>query len=398
MAEVRRGTAPRGPALTREPPRLLEQFRDEIRRLHYSRRTEQAYEYWIRRFVLFHQKQHPRQIDADGVAKFLTHLAVVAGVSARTQNQALHAILFMYKQVLNVELPRIPGITPAKTARSLPVVLSREEVARVLGEMHGVTRLMATLLYGTGLRLLEVCQLRVKDIDLAGNQIIVRGGKGQKDRVTMLPQVIKDDLARHLARVRSQFEADVRHGAGYVAMPDALARKYSGSDRSWRWQWVFPATRQYVDGHSGDRRRHHLHESVLQKSFAAAVRHAGIVKAASCHTLRHSFATHLLEAGYDIRTVQELLGHKDISTTMIYTHVLNRGPAAVRSPADALGVRGGAGLVNRPQDGDGGAAVRGAAGSASASAKGVDRNQSGSDRRTAAGISVTSHAAVRRRW
>ena len=273
---------------------------------------------------------------SEEIAAYLSHLAVDRSVAARTQNQALQAILFLYSVVLGVQLPRIQGIAPAKTQRRLPVVMTRDEVAAVLDSMAGTTRVMAILLYGSGIRVMECCRLRIEDIDLAANSIFVRDGKGQKDRVALLPATVRGDLERQLATVRALFDNDIRQGGGWVELPHALARKYSNAGRSWPWQWVFPATRQYVDRASGQKRRHHLHESVLQRAVADAVRLAGLTKPASSHTFRHSFATHLLEDNYDIRTVQELLGHKDVSTTMIYTHVLNRGPSGVRSPADRL--------------------------------------------------------------
>jgi integron integrase len=270
------------------------------------------------------------------ITAFLSGLAVRSRVSASTQNQALCAILFLYREVLNLDLCQLEGIVRAKISRRLPVVLTRAEVGLVLEQLCGTVRLMATLLYGSGLRLLECARLRIKDVDFGSNQITVRGGKGDKDRVTLLPGTAKDELAGHIERVRKQHQNDVEAGAGWVELPAALARKYPNAGREWAWQWVFPATRIYVEPQTGERRRHHLHESVLQRAVKEAIRRVGIAKPASCHTLRHSFATHLLEAGYDIRTVQELLGHSDVSTTMIYTHVLNRGPSAVRSPADQL--------------------------------------------------------------
>ncbi len=252
------------------------------------------------------------------------------------QNQALSALLFLYRDVLGVELPWLDDVVRAKRPQYLPVVLTRDEIRAVLQHLHGVPRLMALLLYGAGLRLMECCRLRVKDVDFSTNQIVIRNGKGAKDRVTMLPASVKALLTAHIERVRRQHQADLRHGAGWVELPGALARKYPNAGRDWGWQWVFPATRMYVDRQTGRRRRHHLHESVVQRAVKEAVRAAGIAKPATCHTFRHSFATHLLEDSHDIRTVQELLGHQDVSTTMIYTHVLNRGPAGVRSPADRM--------------------------------------------------------------
>ena len=317
-------------------PRFLDRVRDAIRARHYSRRTEDAYVAWIRRYILFHGKRHPLERGAPEVTKFLTALAVDGQVAASTQNQALSALLFLYKDVLEVDLPWLDGVVRAKRPARLPVVLTRDEVRAVLQRIEGVPRLMACLLYGAGLRVLECCRLRVQDVDFATHQIVVRGGKGDKDRVTMLPAMATPGLVRHLEDVRAQHETDLAMGAGWVELPTALLRKYPNAGREWVWQWLFPATRLYRDRLTGQRRRHHLHESVLQRAVKDAVRKAGIAKRGSPHTLRHSFATHLLEDGHDIRTVQELLGHRDVSTTMIYTHVLNRGPAAVRSPADRM--------------------------------------------------------------
>ncbi len=273
---------------------------------------------------------------APEITRFLSSLAVDGKVAASTQNQALSALLFMYREVLELDLPWLDGIVRAKRPQRLPVVLTRDEVRTVLQPLKGVPRLMACLLYGAGLRLLECCELRVQDVDFAANQIVVRSGKGDKDRATMLPAAVKADLARHLGSVQTQHQRDLARGAGWVELPTALNRKYPNAGREWAWQWVFPATRFYVDRGTGQRRRHHLHESVLQRAVKDAVRQAGIPKRAGPHTLRHSFATHLLEDGKDIRTVQELLGHRDVSTTQIYTHVLNRGPAGVRSPLDGM--------------------------------------------------------------
>jgi integron integrase len=290
---------------------------------------------WIRRYILYHGKRHPTEMGAPELTRFLSSLAVDGNVAGATQNQALSALLFLYREVLEQDLPWLDGVVRAKRTARLPVVLSRDEVKAVIRQLQGTPRLMAMLLYGSGLRLLECARLRVKDVDFASNQLVVRGGKGDKDRVTMLPAAVKAELGRHLAGVKAQHESDLRHGAGWVELPWALARKYSNAGREWAWQWTFPATRLYVDPTTGQRRRHHLHESVLQRAVKEAIRRAGIPKRASCHTFRHSFATHLLEDGQDIRTVQELLGHRDVATTMIYTHVLNRGPGGVRSPAIA---------------------------------------------------------------
>ncbi len=276
------------------------------------------------------------EMGAAEVAQFLTSLAVEDKVAASTQNQALSALLFLYREVLGVDLPWLDDVVRAKRPQYLPVVLTRDEVRAVLERLDGVPRLMGILLYGAGLRLLECCRLRVKDVDFAANQLVIGDGKGRKDRVTMLPAAVKAALAAHIERGREQHQTDLRQGAGRVELPGALARKYPNAGREWGWQWVFPATRIYVDRLTSQRRRHHLHESVLQRAVKDAVRAAGIAKPATCHTFRHSFATHLLEESHDIRTVQELLGHRDVSTTMIYTHVLNRGPAGVRSPADRM--------------------------------------------------------------
>src|SRR2546430_139971 len=316
-------------------PRLLDRVRDALRARHSSRRTEKSYVAWIRRYIVFHGKRHPGEMGAVEVTQFLSPWPSRYHVAASTQNQALSALLFLYRQVLQVEMPWLDNVVRAKRSERLPVVLTREEVRAVIRELQGPPRLMAILLYGAGLRLLECARLRVKDVDFAANQIIVRAGKGDRDRVSMLPAAVKTDLARHLEMVRNQHEADLRQDAGWVELPWALARKYPHAGREWPWQWVFPATRFYVDRVTGQRRRHHLHASVLQRAVKDAVRQAGIPKRAGPHTLRHSFATHLLEDGKDIRTVQELLGHRDVSTTMIYTHVLNLRPAAGRSPADA---------------------------------------------------------------
>jgi integron integrase len=317
-------------------PRLLDRVREAIRARHYSRRTEKTYVAWIRRYIFFHGKRHPSELGPAEITEFLTSLATKSKVAASTQNQALSALLFLYREVLAQDLPWIDDIVRAKRPERLPVVLTRDEVRAVLNQLVREPRLMSLLLYGAGLRLLECARLRVKDVDFASNQIVVRDGKGHKDRVTMLPAAVKAHLARHLEVVRRQHQVDLERGAGWVELPDALMRKYPNAGREWPWQWVFPATRSYVDRLTGQRRRHHLHESVLQRAVKDAVRRAGITKPASCHTFRHSFATHLLEDRHDIRTVQELLGHSDVSTTMIYTHVLNQGPNSVRSPLDGM--------------------------------------------------------------
>jgi integron integrase len=321
-----------------QPPRLLDRVRAQIRLRHYSAATEAAYVQWIRRFILFHRKRHPLTMGGREVSAFLTHLATEGRVSASTQNQALNALVFLYERVLRRDVEELGDFVRAHKPRRLPVVLSRAEVRAVLAQLEGPPRLVASLLYGSGLRLLECLELRVKDVDLAQREIRLRQGKGRKDRVTPLPEACASPLDEHLRRVRELFEVDLREGCIGVALPDALARKYPNAGREWGWQWVFPASRRYVDRAAGGERRHHLHETAVQRAVKRAVRGAGLAKPAGCHTLRHSFATHLLAGGYDIRTVQELLGHRDVKTTMIYTHVLNRGGRGVRSPLDVAGM------------------------------------------------------------
>lgn len=315
-------------------PRLLDQMRDRIRVRHYSIRTEQVYCDWVKQFIRFHRYRHPAEMGAPEVEAFLTDLAVRRKVSASTQNQALAALLFLYKQVLAVELPWLSEVVRAKRPERLPLVLSVEEVRRVLGGLDGEIWLACNLLYGTGMRLMEVVRLRVKDVDFARGEILVRDGKGMKDRVTVLPRSLVQPLRRHLAVVRATHRTELEAGRGDVWLPFALERKYPNAARDWGWQYVFPAAGLSVDPRSGAVRRHHLDEKRIQRSFKRAAQAAGIVKPATPHTLRHCFATHLLESGQDIRTVQELLGHADVKTTMIYTHVLNRGGLGVLSPLD----------------------------------------------------------------
>jgi integron integrase len=315
------------------PPKLLDRLSAELRARRYSPRTERAYRAWARRFILFHDRRHPSVLGVREVEAFLNDL-VAQGASASTHQQALCALVFLYRRVLGVPAPWIATLTrPARPTR-LPIVLTREEVRSILERMRGVPKLMAGLLYGAGLRVLECARLRVKDIDFAAGHIVVRDGKGGRDRRTLFPQLLRVPLRTHLAAVREQHEAALAAGAGLVALPGALSRKYAEAGRTWGWQWVFPATRPYRDRATQRLFRHHLHETVLQRAFHQAVRRSGLTKPASCHSLRHSFATHLLEAGYDIRTIQELLGHRDVATTMVYTHVLNRGPFGIRSPLD----------------------------------------------------------------
>ena len=323
-------------AIVSQPPKLLDRVREAVRVRNYSRRTEEAYVYWIRKYIVFHGKKHPSTIGAREMSAFLTWLAVERRVSASTQNQALSALLFLYRHVLGQEVGDVSPVVRARTPERMPVVLSREEVSAVLAQLTGTMKLVVMLLYGAGLRLLECLELRVKDIDVDRREILIRQGKGQKDRVTMLPLAATALLTAHLDSVRRQHHDDLARGLGRVVLPFALERKFAHAATDWRWQFVFPAARICRDPAFGPPSRYHVHESVVQRAVTDAVRRARITKRASCHTFRHSFATHLLEDGYDIRTVQELLGHRDVSTTMIYTHVLNRGGLGVRSPADRL--------------------------------------------------------------
>ena len=317
-----------------QPPKLLDQVRDRLRLKHCSIRTETQYVQWIRRFILFHDKRHPRDMGVAELEAFLTHLAVEGRVAASTQNQALSALLFLYREVLAINLPWLDNVVRAKTPQRLPVVLTRQEVVSVLDGMSGVYGLMARLLYGTGMRLMECVRLRVKDVDFEQAEILIRDGKGAKDRVTMLPQSLVEALRAHLKIRQCLYEEDRAKGMASVYLPDALDRKYPNAAVDWAWQYIFNSGSYSIDPRSGAERRHHIDEKLLQRAVKKAVVASGIAKLATPHTFRHSFATHLLPSGYDIRTVQELLGHADVQTTMIYTHVLNRGGRGVVSPLD----------------------------------------------------------------
>jgi len=317
-------------------PRLLDRFRLALRSRHYSRRTEQTYAQWVKRFIFFHKIRHPAEMAEPEINAFLTHLAVDRKVSASTQNQALSALLFLYRYVIGREVGNLGDVIRARRPKRLPVVMTREEVKAVLANLVGDKRLMASLMYGAGLRLMECLRLRVQDVDFSRNEILVRDGKGSKDRITMLPESLKTPLREHLKRVKATHEKDLADGWGRVQMPAALDRKYPNAPAEWRWQWVFPQENRWTNPKTKEQGRHHIDESLVQKAVRETVSKAGLTKRATCHTFRHSFATHLLEGGYDIRTVQELLGHSDVKTTQIYAHVLNRGPAGVRSPFDGL--------------------------------------------------------------
>jgi integron integrase len=314
----------------------MDRMREALRSRHYSPRTEQAYCMWVKRFILFHDVRHPAEMGEQEINAFLTHLAVKEKVSASTQNQALAALLFLYRNVIGREVGELGGVVRARRRRRLPVVLSREEVKAVLANMTGDKRLMASLMYGAGLRLMECLRLRVQDLDFARSEIVVRNGKGAKDRVTMLPECLKAPLRSHLEKVRAVHRQDLADGWGRVPLPGALDRKYRNASSDWRWQWVFPQAGRWMNPATKQQGRHHVDPSLVQRAVREAVARAGLAKRVTCHTFRHSFATHLLEAGYDIRTVQDLLGHSDVKTTMVYVHVLNRGPAGVSSPIDRL--------------------------------------------------------------
>lgn len=317
-------------------PKLLDQLREALRSRHYSRRTEQTYCLWVKRYIHFHNVRHPAEMAEPEINAFLTHLAVKGKVSASTQNQALSALLFLYRHVIGREIGDLGEVIRARKPKRLPVVMAPDEVKAVLGYLDGDKWLAASLMYGAGLRLMECLRLRVQDIDFSRSEITVRDGKGAKDRITMLPESLKLPLNDHLKRVKAIHQKDLDSGWGQVLMPNALDRKYPNAPTDWRWQWVFPQENRWKNKATGQEGRHHIDESLVQKAVRDAVAKTQLTKRATCHTFRRSFATHLLESGYDIRTVQELLGHKDVKTTMIYTHVLNRGPAGVRSPVDIL--------------------------------------------------------------
>ncbi len=322
--------------MSQQPPKLMDRMRDALHSRHYSPRTEKAYCLWVKRYIHFHNVRHPDEMGEAEINAFLTHLAVEEKVSSSTQNQALAALLFLYRYVLDRPLGDLGDVIRARKPRRVPVVMTPEEVASVLHELDGEMWLMASLLYGSGLRLSECLRLRVQDLDFGCGEITVRNGKGAKDRVTMLPESLKGPLEKHLARVRAVHKQDLADGWGRVQMPSALDRKYPNAPAEWRWQWVFPQQKRWKNTQTGEQGRHYVHETILQRAVKEAVRRSDVAKHVGCHTFRHSFATHLLEAGYDIRTIQELLGHKSVSTTMIYTHVLNKGGRGVRSPFDRL--------------------------------------------------------------
>ncbi len=337
--EIERGSPP--PAVDNSasfsrPAKLIDQLREALRSRHYSPRTEQTYCHWVKRYIFFHKVRHPAEMAEPEINAFLTYLAVKEKVSASTQNQALSSLLFLYRHVLGREVGDLGEVIRARKPKRLPVVMTREEVRAVLRNLSGDKWLMASLMYGAGLRLMECLRLRVQEIEFSQNEIIVRDGKGAKDRITMLPESLKAPLQEHLKRVKAIHERDLADGWGRVLMPNALDRKYPNASKEWRWQWVFPQENRWKNPKTGEEGRHHVHESIIQKAVNGVARKAGLTKRVTCHTFRHSFATQLLESGYDIRTVQELLGHKDVKTTMIYTHVLNRGGKGVKSPVDDL--------------------------------------------------------------
>jgi len=327
---------PQQPATGTRKPKLLDRLREALRSRHYSRRTEQTYCHWVKRFIFFHDVRHPAEMAEPEINAFLTHLAVKNRVAASTQNQALSALLFLYRHVLDRKMGNLGEVIRARKPKRLPVVMTHEEAKAVLGHLQGDKWLMASLLYGAGLRLMECLRLRIQDVDFARNEITVRDGKGAQDRITMLPLSLVAPLRKHLKEVKTLHEQDLSEGWGRVQMPYALDRKYPNAAADWRWQWVFPQESRWKNTKTGQQGRHHVHETILQRAVKEAVRKANIVKHVGCHTFRHSFATRLLDRGYDIRTIQELLGHKDVSTTMVYTHVLSKGGRGVRSPVDEL--------------------------------------------------------------
>jgi integron integrase len=342
------------PKLGMSPSPLLTQLATEVRRRGYSPRTEEAYSAWVRRFIVHQGMRHPRDLGPEQVAAFLTHLAVTECVAASTQKQALAAVLFLYRKVLNMDMPWLHDMVRVQRPPKLPVVLDRSEVSAVLSHLTGLPALVASLLYGSGLRLMEALQLRIKDIDFHRSAITVRSGKGNRDRQALLPAPAAAALLRHRDLVQRQHRQDLATGSGYVALPNQLHKKLPSAPREFAWQWFFPATRIYHHPETNQRRRHHFHETAIQKAVREAVLRSGLTKRATCHTFRHSFATHLLESGHDIRTIQKLLGHRDVRTTMIYTHVLNRGPHGVRSPLEGLDGSVGLGGSVEPPDGIGG--------------------------------------------
>ena len=349
------GLSPGGilaPQLGMSPPPLLTQLVTEVRRRGYSPRTEEAYSAWVRRFIVHQGMRHPRDLGPEQVTAFLTHLAVKECVAASTQKQALAAVLFLYRKVLKMDMPWLHDMVRVQRPAKLPVVLDRLEVSAVLSHLTGLPALVASLLYGSGLRLMEALQLRIKDIDFHRSAITVRSGKGNRDRQALLPAPAAAALLRHRDQVERQHRQDVATGSGYVALPNQLHRKLPSAHREFAWQWFFPATRIYHHTETNQRRRHHFHETAIQRAVREAVLRAGLTKRATCHTFRHSFATHLLESGHDIRTIQKLLGHRDVRTTMIYTHVLNRGPHGVRSPLEGLDVSAGLGGSVQSPDGN----------------------------------------------
>jgi integron integrase len=321
---------------TQKEPRLLDQVSARIRYLHYSRKTEQSYRLWIKRFILFHNKRHPKEMVADDIVSFLNYLATQKEVSASTQNQALNAIVFLYKKVLNIELDDLQQLSYAKRPKRLPVVLTQEEVTNVMEHLKEPHWTMVALMYGSGLRFSECINLRIMDIDFARRELFVRAGKGGRDRVTMLPEKATPGLKNQIDQVRQYHEEDVKKGINHISMPYALIKKYPNAGKELKWQFIFASKKLSLELGTGNMGRHHIHEKSAQRTIRNAIKCAEILKHATCHTFRHSFATHLLENGYDIRTVQELLGHKHVNTTMIYTHVLNRGGKGVKSPIDTL--------------------------------------------------------------